>query len=255
MLYRNELPYHYNNERAQANQYLNFLLWEDMATFTYSDPRNEVNRIWRIFRTRRRDVLRLIENFGVPRRVTRAITKRIIRFVLQNKDKVSGGLQRKVQVLFTRFIATNPGILLILNVFGVPPRVSRQFIRRVIRVTLRNADRKNPNHRQNNLQAEADEILQELEESFPQITDLANTFNVPIEEVRDIARRIILFTLENLDQVPEFGPTSLRAQQMYMLLQQQEPELLRKIVELGVPVFIVDDIARTIIIFVLERNG
>ncbi|MCK4261143.1 MAG: hypothetical protein KAX49_19365 [Halanaerobiales bacterium] len=144
-------PYYYNYFRAFYNHYLALeyfrqLREEDSGVSDAEEVRDyrkkSVNSILRIFLTRRRDVLALIEVFGVPRYVSIVLTRRIIRFVLENAKKVKGNLNQKVRKLFNKFIKKNRRVIIVLKLFGVPQPIINRYIRRVIRVTLRNIDRK-----------------------------------------------------------------------------------------------------------------
>ncbi len=153
MHYVYSCPYYYNNiVRANpevfvdpylAYRYFYELQREDSLEnpqeYGYgSYHKKSVNSILRIFLIRRRDVLALIEAYGVPRAVSISITRRIIIFVLKNEDKVKGNLNEKVRKLFNKFIKNNQKVIMILRLFGVPQPIIRRYIRRVIRVTLRN---------------------------------------------------------------------------------------------------------------------
>ena len=231
---------------GQAGQQLvNFLLQQTIAG---TNPR--VEAIMQIFLTRRRDVLRLIENYGVPPRISQALTRQIIVFVINNAQP-GVNIPQQVQRLVNQFYRQDQLVIPILRFFRVPDFVIRQYITRVIRITLRNLIFI-PGQ---NIEREVNELLRLFEQRFPNFLGLTNVYNVPVRVARDIVRDIIRFTLLNAERISPFGTIQQRAQEMVNLIMREQPELIRVMRRYGVPANQADDIARRIVIFTLREAG
>ena len=211
---------------------------------------NQVRDILQIFLTRRQDVLELIEAYGVPRRFSRAITTRIIRFVLDNAAQVPGGFQQRVERLFRQFIAEDREVSRILRSFRVPQNVINQYIQEVIRVTLRNIVTIPP---QPDINARVRAILREFEVQHPDFLGLTTRYRIPIGIERNIVRGIIRFTLLNLNRIPTVGTIQQRADAMLRLLDSEDPELIEQMISRGVPAGQAESITRQVILFTLMR--
>lgn len=236
--------------------YAEGLLGQDIMEANMDDgalrQMNEVREILQIFLTRRRDVLELIEAYGVPRRFSRALTIRIIRFVLDNAAQVPGTFEQRVERLFRRFIAEDRVVNAILRFFRVPQSVINQYIREVIRVTLRNIVTIPPQP-EPGINARVRAILREFEEQYPNFLGLTTTYRIPPGIARNIVRDIIRFTLLNLNRIPTVGTIQQRADAMLRLLDAENPELIEQMIVRGVPAGQAEAIARQIILFTLMR--
>lgn len=238
MNYGTELYY-----RQMAEMYGQQLAWEEETGFRQD---GEVQRILQFIIRRRPAILQQIEVYGVPQVVSRAIARRIIRFTLDNAAQIPGNLQRKVQVLFNRFIAQNQVVVLTLRLYGVPQNVIERFIRQVITVTLRQMETGG------DLEQEVERILRRFEAQFPQFLGLTSVYGIPRPVAREITRGIIRFTLVNIERVSPFGTLNQRAQQMLLLLDREQPQLIRAMINRGVPAGVAENITLQIIRFTIR---
>lgn len=229
--------------RQMAEVYGQQIMWEEEMGYRQN---NEVQEILQFIVRRRPGILRQIEIFGVPPLVSRAITRRIIRFVLDNAAQVPGDFQRKVQILFNRFVAQNQVVILTLRFYRVPEQVIERFIRQVIAVTLRQMETGG------DLEQEVERILRRFERRFPEFLGLTSIYRIPRPVAREITRGIIRFTLENIERISPFGTLNQRAQEMLVLLDREQPELIRAMIRRGVPAAVAEDITLQIIRFTLR---
>lgn len=228
--------------RQMAEMYAQQLAWEEGIGYRQD---NEVQEILQFIIRRRPEILRQIEAYGVPPVVSRTITRRIIRFVLDNAAQTPGNFQRKVELLFNRFVAQNRVVILTLRLYGVPQQVIDQYIRQVIAVTLRQMD-VGPD-----LEQEVERILRQFERRFPEFLGLTSTYRIPRPAAREITRGIIRFTLVNIDRISPFGTVNQRAQEMLRLMNREQPQLIRAMTSRGVPPAAAENIALQIIRFTL----
>lgn len=233
-----------------AQRFLGDELTNDSPDFVVAQRGDQASEILQIFLTRRQDVLQLIEAYGVPRRISRVLTTRIIQFVLNNAPQVSGTIEQRTQELFRRFIARDNIVVPILRVFGVPFSTIYQYIREVIRVTLRNIVTIPPVP---DINARVREILRAFETQFPNFLGLTSVYNIPIGIARNIVSDIIRFTLVNINRIPQTGTVQERADAMLRLLDRERPDLIRAMINRGVPAGQAESITRQIIEFTLRR--
>lgn len=245
------------DEIEWANQYAERNLSKEIED--YSDDnnmiqqRNQVQEILQIFLTRRQDVLQLIERYGVPRRISRALTTRIIQFVLNNAAQIPGDIERRTSVLFRQFMNSDNLTVAILRIFNVPFNIINQYIREVIRITLRNIVTIPPIPPQPDINERVRQISLAFEQQHPNFLGLTTVYRIPIAEAREIVRGIVRFTLVNLDRIPQTGTIQQRADAMLRLLDAQRPDLIRAMINRGVPAGQAEAITRQIIIFTLSR--
>ncbi|MTI67761.1 MAG: hypothetical protein FH753_14340 [Firmicutes bacterium] len=249
MEYKNFYPfYNYYNPQWTYQYVSNLLLneiTEDSMEYRGVQQRNEVSEILQIFLTRRVDVLNLIESYGVPRLISRAITRRIIKFVLENEYNIPGNFREKTRKLFRRFIKEDRVIVFSLRMFGVPEDIIYEYIRKVIRVTLRNIDY--PYYP--NIDREVNRVLKEFERTYPNYLGLTTRYNINRGIARNIVRDIIEFTLLNITRIPQVGPIDKRAKEMLKLLDREAPKLIERMINRGVPPVRAEAITKEIIRF------
>jgi len=230
-----------------ADKFLGGEMERENINKTRFRQRDEANEILQIFLTRRQDVLELIEAYGVPRRISRILTRRIIEFVIDNSENAVRDVEREVQILFRQFIRQDRVIIPILRIFRIPENIINQYIRRVIRVTLRNLEAKpDPNINQ-----AVRRILREFEETYPNFLGLTTRYNIPVNVSRSIIRNIIRFTLQNLNRISQVGSIQRRADDMLRLLDSENPELIEAMISRGVPAQRAENITRQTILFTL----
>lgn len=234
------------NLSQMGQQLVNSLLQENFGVAS-----GQVNNIMNIFLTRRRDVLRLIEAYGVPPRISQALTRRIVIFVINNAPNLPVLFPQQVNRLVNQFFREDRLVIPILRFFGVPDFVIRQYITRVIRVTLRNlVFIPGPS-----IEATVNQLLAIFEQRFPNFLGLTSVYNIPVFTARNIVRGIIRFTLLNVERISAFGSINARAQEMVNLIFAEQPELIRVMIRNGVPANRADDIARQIVAFTLREGG
>jgi len=249
-------PYNYTWIYQYTEQLLRGEIEEDRLAYDEITihQQDQVTEILQIFLTRRQDVLQLIEAYGVPRTVSRALTRRIIRFVLDNAALVPGTLEQRVQALYRRFIAQDQQVPFILRLFRVPENVIQQYITRVIRVTLRNiVTIPTPPPPTPNIDRIVNAILVDFERQFPNFLGLTTIYRIPTVIARAIVRSIIRFTVLNLNRIPAVGTIQSRADAMLILLDAEQPELIEQMIRRGVPAGQAEAITRQIIIFTLRN--
>lgn len=232
-----------------ANHYLEEIQAENEFR-TFTEQRQNVNRIYRIIEVRYSYLLEILERYNVPPYVIEIITKRIIRFTLANADKIPGNINRKVNILYRQFIRKERRVILILNLFGVPRFSIERYIKGVIRATLEISD-----DGASNIEREVNRLLRLFEAQFPNYLGLTNIYGIPRPIARRIVRNIIEYTLRNINRISPIGSIQRRADQMLRLLDAERPDLIRAMIVRGVPAVRAEEITRRIIIFTLRNEN
>lgn len=236
---------------AQWMQYMESLIGDDDygQDDVYLLQRNDFQGIMTEFQTSGMDILHLIEFYGVPRNLSLAFTRRIIRFVLRNAGSLTGTLDQNTARLYTQFTAQDRVVIPLLRAYRVPETVIGQYIREVIRFTLRNIERVPlPGINQ-----EVQRLLREFERQNPTFLGLTTTYRIPVGIARNIVRDIIDFTLLNINRIPQTGTIQQRTEAMLRLLDAERPELIRQMIRRGVPAAQAETITRQIILFTLSN--
>jgi hypothetical protein len=238
-----------------ANQLLEQEVQEDVADEDLMRQGNSLAEILQIFLTRRQDVLQLIETYGVLRPITIEATRIIIQYVFNNANQIPGNIQQKEERLFRQFTNSDMIVIPILRIFRVPDNVINQYIREVIRVTLRNIGTQPQPQPQPEPDPVVRRILRDLETQHPNFFGLTVRYNIPLNAARNISSDIINFTLRNINRIPQTGNFQQRADVMLRLLDSQNPQLIERMISRGVPAGEAETIARQIILFTLRNIG
>jgi len=233
-------------------QYLGNELAEDALQERTPSQRDQVGELLEIVLVRCQRPISLVEIYGVPRRITRALTRRIIRFVLNHAAQVPGNLQQRTAALFRRFMQEDRVVDFLLNLFRVPQEIIDDYIRCVIRVTLQNIVTIPPIPTPD-IEAQVRSILRAFENQFPNFLGLTNVFNISTVIARAIVSDIIRFTLVNINRIPAAGNFQQRADAMLRLLDAEQPELIEQMIRRGVGAGRAEDITRRIILFTLRQ--
>lgn len=121
----------------------------------------------------------------------------IISFTLTNPGEIPAP-PPNIEQLTTRItnqIRQETDVFRDLESYGVPAATANSLVRSTVAFALRNI---NINETPANIPARANELLRDLEESDLDIFDTLGDYNIPRNQIRNIARTIILFTLRNV---------------------------------------------------------
>ncbi len=228
------------------------LLSEDMDSLYSRQPQGQVDEILALLIRQRPDILSPVERYVANRNIVRAFARRIIRYVFENAPTTPGPEPQRIRSLLRGFINQNiPLILQGIFVYRIPYNVLLNFIREVIRFTLRNIVTIPPSPPPPDINEIAREIIGALRRDTEVFIRLRE-FGIPQDQANSIVRTIVLFTLRNIDLGSP--PTNLPARISELLNQiERQTDVITDILAYNVSRQDAREIVREIIRFTLRN--
>jgi len=161
----------------------------------------KTNRLFRIFVTRRPDILVLFQRFRVPRARANSIIRTVIRFTLENirrsedENETATDLD-KYTAYFKKFENEMPEIIEELKAYNIPSDKITEFIKSIITFSLDKM--RNVNPFEDKIENIAEHVLKEFTENNANIIKDIEDYGIFPQRINGIIKTISIFVLKNI---------------------------------------------------------